>query len=471
MTFSALLWSERMEHWFVLPLIACGVLAGVDVVRFLRTKLDLFDPRTIIAFLAFYGFFVAPILNVVWDRFGAGYDLVLRGDWRPWLGAMAILNGLGLSGYRLAQNWAFHTRQSSATEWRVDHKRFYPVFAFALTLSILAVTAFLWLFGGISGEIEAFEIDKAAYVGKGWLLTLAWPLAVLSFLVLMFTLSRRRRRPRPSWLILVLFLCVAGAGHFVLVGWYGSRSATVWALFWMAGIVHYWSRRLSARIAVAGLIVLTVFMYFYGFYKERGRASLEVLRSPSTWMQPEGYQRDLKGLLLEDLARADTDAYILHNLIKDPGDYSYRWGLTYAGALAILIPRNIWPDRPNFTIDAGTEAQMGKATFLTSYRVYGLSGEALLNFGPAGVVPAFAIFGGILGWYRRKLVSWDPSDARMLLAPLFSMWFIIALVGDSDNLVFAVITQGALVIAAVFFSSVRRRVANGTPIHARFDHR
>src|ERR1700682_6407910 len=60
--------NESFVHWFLLPLIACGILAGVDIVRWLRGRSGLFDPSTTIACLAFYGLFVAPILHVVWDR-------------------------------------------------------------------------------------------------------------------------------------------------------------------------------------------------------------------------------------------------------------------------------------------------------------------------------------------------------------------------------------------------------------------
>ena len=184
------------------------------------------------------------------------------------------------------------------------------------------------------------------------------------------------------------------------------------------------------------------------------------------WMEPRGFERDLKGLFLGDLARADVAAFILHNLVRYPDDYDYRWGLTYAGALAIFIPRNIWPDRPNFKIDAGTEAQLGKITSLQSFRVYGLNGEAMLNFGPLSVVPMFAIYGALLGLYRRKLTSWDSSDARLFLAPLFAMWFGNALVSDSDNLVFGAVTQGFLVILAIVAASKRSSLTSMSAEHA-----
>jgi hypothetical protein len=463
---SCILWNKSVFHWFLLPVGACGVLAGVDVVRWLRGRLDVFDPRTVVGCLAFYGFFLAPILHVVWDIYGVGNEMLLWGDWRPWLGAMASLNALGLIGYRWAHNWMFNRTALSMIRWAINRKRFYPVFALALALSVLGLATYLWELGGISGVVEAYENNQEAFVGKGWLLVFAWPLAVLSFIVIVYAWTDRRRRHQSRLIVGMILLSVVGAGHFLLLGWYGSRAGTIWALFWMAGILHYRFQRLSIRIVTAGLIALVVFMYFYGFYKEQKRESFEILRSPSLWLEPPGYQRDLKHLLLGDLARADSNALILHNLMKDPGDYDYRWGLTYAGAFCILIPKNIWPERPEFTVDAGTEAQQGKVRSWRSSQVYGLSGEALLNFGPLGVVPMFAIFGGILGWYRRKLTSWDALDSRMFLAPFFTILFVTALTGDSDNLVFAAVMEGALVTIAVFVASRRFSVATSARTNA-----
>ncbi len=449
--------NKSVFHWFLVPAMVCGILAGVDIVRWLRGRLELFDPRTIIACLAFYGFFVAPILHVIWDRFGVGDEMVMFGDWRPWLGGMAALNALGLMVYRTAHNWAFSRAVPSRTRWIINRKKFYLAFAFALALSMAGVATYLWQLGGISGVVEAYEKNQEAFVGKGWLLVFAWPIAVLSFIIVVFAWTDRGRKDRYRLTTGMILLSIAGMGHFLLLGWYGSRCATVWALFWMAGIIHYRFRKLPAKMMAIGLIFLITFMYFYGFYKEQKRASFEILRSPSMWLEPGGYSRDVKYLLLGDLARADSNAFILHNLIKDPGDYDYRWGLTYAGGLAILIPTEIWHDRPYFKVDAGTEAQLGKTASRPSSRVYGLSGEALLNFGPLGVICVFTVFGSILGWYRKKLASWDRADARMYLAPFFALMFLVALVSDSDNLVFAAVTQGALVITAIFSASERRR--------------
>lgn len=446
---------SALLHWFLFPVSACGVLSCVDIVRWLRGRLELFDPRTIIACVAFYGLFLAPILHVVWNQFGVNNDLPLWSDWRPWLGWMATLNAIGLVAYRAAQREFFRRTKPSSSRWEFSGKKFYPFATLALACSTAGVIAFLWQFGGIPGMIRDFEHDLPAFVGKGWLLVFAWPLAVLSFIILAYIWSKDRKQIQRPLIIGLILVSIFGIGHFILLGWYGSRSAMVWALFWMAGIIHFRFHKFSRGLMAAGVIFLICFMYFYGFYKERGRAGFTVLSTPGMWMDPQGYDRNIKYVLLGDLARADVTAYILHNIVTRPGDYDLRWGLTYLSGLSVLIPRNIWADRPSVKQEAGTEALWGKGAPWPSTRMYGLNGEAMLNFGPLGVIPLFAIYGAVTGWFRRKLYSWDMLDSRMFLAPFFISMLVVALVYDSDVLVFFAATEGALICAFIIAASTR----------------
>jgi hypothetical protein len=454
LTLAFIAWSDSVVHWFLLPVMACGILSGVDIVRWLRGKLDLFDPQIIIGCVAFYGLFVAPLLNVCWDTYGAG-DLIFWGDWRPWLGAMACLDTLGLGIYRCANQMAFAHTQTSARRWEIDARRPYPFFAFGLLLSIAGAVEFLRELHGISGMVRSFESDPDAFAGKGWLLIFAWPMAVLVFIAVAYVLTRRDKKAATlgSVSIAILVLLAAGVSHFLLVGSYGSRGDVVWALFWMLGIVHYRLRKFSNKLMIVAVIFLVGFMYLYGFYKERQSAAWDVLRAPSAWLDPQGYQRDIKYLLLGDLARADSNAFMLRNLVVDPDDYDYRWGLTYIAAPSFVIPKSLWPQRPQVRVDAGSEALWGKATQWKSSRLYGLGGEAMLNFGPWGVVPVFGVYGGLLGWYRRKLSSWDRADARIFLAPFFTSLLVRGFVYDSDTLLFSSLTQGTLVILVLFLAS------------------
>ena len=71
------------------------------------------------------------------------------------------------------------------------------------------------------------------------------------------------------------------------------------------------------------------------------------------------------------------------------------------------------------------------------------------------------VFGVVVGWVRRCLRTWDPADCRLLLGPyLVNMCFVL-LVGDSDNLVFFVITNGAIPILVLGLSSTGQIVGRG----------
>jgi hypothetical protein len=443
------------RHWFLLPVTACGVLTVVDIVRWLTGRLDLFDPRTVIACVAFYGFFMAPLLNVHWDSFGVG-DLPYWGDWRPWLGAMGCLNAAGLCAFRFAHHVLFVKTSPSLQSWEINQRRPYPFFAFGVLISVAATVAFLWQLNGVAGILRAFESDPDAFVGKGWLLVFAWPTVILSFIAMIYVMTNRDRAYGRGILVIAFLLLIAGGiTHLALVGSYGSRGSTIWALFWMLGIVHFRIRKLPSAMAVLALLFLIAFMYLYGFYKEKKTAAFEIVRAPSLWLHPEGYQRNLTFLLLGDLARSDSDAFILRNLVSTPDDYDYRWGLTYIGGFTVLIPKNVWPDRPEVRVDAGSEALWGKATQLRSSRMYGVGGEAMLNFGPWGVVPMFAVYGALVGWYRRKLASWHAWDTRMFLAPFFASILLRALICDSDVLLFSTITEASFIMLVLFLASKR----------------
>ena len=87
--------------------------------------------------------------------------------------------------------------------------------------------------------------------------------------------------------------------------------------------------------------------------------------------------------------------------------------------------------------------------------MYGLGGEAMLNFGPSGVVGAYLLYGIVLGWYRKKMLTLHPEDARMYLMPLLTLVTIIVSFGDSDNTMFLFLKDGAMLTLVVLLSSTR----------------
>jgi hypothetical protein len=68
-----------------------------------------------------------------------------------------------------------------------------------------------------------------------------------------------------------------------------------------------------------------------------------------------------------------------------------------------------------------------------------------------------------LGWYRRKLTSWDAADARTFLAPLATILFATAFVADSDNVLFLFVVDGSLITAAFLMSIKKVRWVQQAP--------
>ncbi len=100
---------------------------------------------------------------------------------------------------------------------------------------------------------------------------------------------------------------------------------------------------------------------------------------------------------------------------------------------------------------------------LESSRIYGLAGEAVLNFGPVSVPIVFIPFGFLVGRVRRWQRSLEPGDARLLLVPLFVNLCFVVLTCDSDNSLFFLIKNGAIPWLVIMVGSTRVGVPDALP--------
>jgi hypothetical protein len=406
-----LLASEKVAHWFVIPVFVCGVIIGVDAFDWFRGRVGVFDPAGIIGLLGVHFFFLAPLLHVVWDVW-LPYIEPPR-DWRDWLGGMASINAVGLLMYRYARERASMLGPRSPTKafWQVDRRR---LLLAAICGMLLSGALQCWVYarsGGVLGFVEAYSdtIGNAdseySLKGWGWIFVVSESFPVLA--MILFAVWSSRSVAARSWLTIVAVLF----GYFLLRiffgGLLGSRSNTVFALFWAAGIVHFWIRPITRGFVFAGLGFLAFFMYLYGFYKELGVEALAAFEEGS--LNEKDTRRSFQGMLLGDLGRADVHAFLLHRLWKPDSDYQYAWGRTYLGSIALLVPASIWPDRPPHKTKEGTDAEFGAGTYdegrWYSSHVYGIAGETMLNFGPFPVPLAYMLFGMIVGRLRRFLVT------------------------------------------------------------------
>lgn len=444
----------RFQHWFVVPVAVCGALAACDALDWLRGRFDIFDPVGLIGLFGVYFFFAAPLLHVAWDRWiSSAYWLALvppPSDWRPWLGWMAWLNALGLLCYRAARA-PFLGQRGPRRRWRVWRlapRRFGPILLIAVALTTLAQVLVFLAFGGFGGFISAFEEQsRDGFAGLGWAFAIAESAPILLLMGVAAELGSRARK--PSWTTVILVLLAFFCLRLIFGGLRGSRSNTVWALFWGVGILHLWVRPIPKRLIVAGLAFLLTFMYFYGFYKAVGRDALRAFEGAEVRAElVEDTGRSFEALVLADLGRSDIQAFILYRLSERDAGMRLARGRTYLGALALLVPRSAWPDRPPTKQKEGTELFYGPGSYVpgrwSASKVYGLAGEAMLNFGPLAVPLAFIIFGLLVGFLHRHLRELGRRDARLLIAPFLVNLCIIVLISDSDNILFSLIKNGAV---------------------------
>jgi hypothetical protein len=459
--------NERMCHWFVIPVFVCGLLIGPDALRWLRGKYDLFDPKGLVGALGWHLFFLAPLLFIRWNMEMLHVDN--PPDWRPWVGYLSILNVVALVTYQKFQSIGFHRPvPNKRTQWIIDARYAPPLFLVFGAVALMAQAYYFLRMGGIAGIVETASQTRetgrlAGPLGLGLFQIAGQSLPMIALICL--TLIRASlRRKQASFVTIVVLLFLLTVIQFLLAGFIGSRSATVWPLFWMAGIVHYFWRPIGRRSAYIGLVVLGLFMYIYGFYKEGGPKAIEMLATGKASFSTleSATDRTLDRLVISDLSRVDVQSYELYKL-RNSTDYTYRWGKTYVSAVISYVPSWIWKSKPPDTekVVAGTDLLLGGRTYSPGDRfrnaawVYGLGGEAMLNFGFLAVPLPFAIWGFLMGRYRRAVLTWRSKDARKLLAPFATLLLVVALFSDLDDLINLFLYTGGFVVLLVFLSSKR----------------
>lgn len=452
--------SEACQHWFVIPVLVCGVLIGMDLVDWLRGRMDLFDPIGLIGALGFHGFFLAPLLHVsvnYWMPY-----IEPPSDWREWLGKMGFINVAGLGVYlAVSRLWLGLRHPPPRRIWQVRHPGLVLCAALLLTS---ALQSYVYLhFGGISGYVALYEreadMGKSSFTGWGWVFIVSESFPRLAFVA--FTLLLWRRGKPSSWGVLVLGLVVFFGLLILFGGLRGSRSNIIWSMFWALAVTHFCLRPIPRKFVLPGIAGLLGFMILYSAFKHGGTKDFQ--RAVTGQATQRG--SNLTRVSLGDLARSDVQAFLLYRMSRPGTDYELAWGRTYLGAAALLIPEALWPERPPSKVQEGTWILWGRSgSIYKASNLYGLGGETMLNFGPAVVPLAFGVFALLLGVLRSWIYGLHPRDGRVFLLPVFVSLSILGLVCDSDNVVFFLFQYGGMlgvVLLLICRPSARPAAARG----------
>ena len=372
---------------------------------------------------------------------------------------MACLNLLGLLIYRYLRDPLAGRLKSTRKVWVLQPGRFWLFLPLLLFVSAFLQALIYTGRGGILGYIEAFTRKDVAYQtesGQVGMIAESFPILVM----IGYALLARRNRGLASWPALAAVVFVVGLLIFLFGGLKGSRSNTLFSVFWVVGMIHFAIRPLNKKLLLSGLAVVMVLGYVYTLvYKAGGIRSLRLVESGADLNDLERKTgRSTEGMVLGDLGRSDMQAFLLRQSLNRDLEYDFGLGRTYYATATRFIPSFIWHDRPLLKTFEGTEIQWGKGSYdplnrAASY-VYGMSGEAILNFGPYGVPFVFLVWTWIIGRGRKWILSLDANDVRRLLSPLVSLICFLILTSDSDNIFFTTFKWGTVPLLLLWVCSV-----------------
>ncbi len=450
--------SDEFIHWFTIPVLMSGIIIGMDAIDWIRKKVDLFDPVGFIGLFGFHFFFLAPLLQIYWD-FGMTY-VDPPDDWRNWLGGMAIINSLGLIIYRKTRKFIFNKLATKKIKsyWKINTLKMLRISIPLLIIMFSTQVLIYARYGGIFGYITTFTEKTDDFEGQGFLFLISESFPII--LLFLIALLLRKSKHKKNILLIFSFLLIYFIIRIFFGGLRGSRSNILWAMIWAVGVIHLWLRPLSRKFIYFGIIILIVFALGYDVYKKAGSDVLKAIQHKGSLLEvSEKSGRGIDTVLLDDLSRTNVQAYVLYKLVAYPDSYQLALGRSYLGDISILIPKKIWPDRIPTKVKEGTDIIKGQGSYdkydYISSRIYGLTGEFMLNFGYLFTPLTFIILGVYVALIRYLLYFLRPDDGRLLLYPFLVISCFLILVQDLDNFIFGLTKNFSLPFIIVFLSSVR----------------
>lgn len=460
---SALLNPLQMVHWAAIPVILCGSIIGADMIAWLRGEYDAFDVIGVSGAFGYYFFFLSSIV-LLWTNEGIPYALDNPGDFRPVVGIWGTFSSLGLLIYAVVSKSISRKPWHFKTTWDFCPGRTYQVLGAFLGLALVC-QLYLFATRGLTAGFER-QTHGTAEMGLGVPSILGRSLFLLCCIILFIqyaTPYRHRLIARGAYWCL---LFVAVLSMFFSTFSASSRGLIVFPLFWVVILIHYLLKPLRARMLAVLVAVIILFGWWHAFYKSMGVEFYSHLwEGRSISDISEETDRTLDTYLLGDMSRIRIQTYLLYHLLNSPDRYDLPLGQTYLRAPTVAIPRWIWHDKPNRTgkVLASTEFLYGEGDYSeadfkeTSSHCYGIVGEAMLNFGPWCMPVAYALWGVIVGLFRKYCNGIRRGDLRILIVPLLVWWGFQLLLWDSDNYIGHNINRAVIPVFAIWYATRRHK--------------
>jgi hypothetical protein len=290
-------------------------------------------------------------------------------------------------------------------------------------------------FGGIAGYVNILSLRVKEFEGLGWLTSIIRTFSIIDLIYFSYLITRRKLTVSVI-VVYVIHLLI----FVVLALLTGSRGSLLVNFLLMALVYHNSVRRISARwlltLAASTLLIASM---------------LEVARQRLAF----GEEGILTGLSEErqnekkmSFAWAKYGINPLELLLNADRVTMY-YGLTYLTVFTNIIPRAIWPEKP----DSGgviLTKEYTSETGGTSYLSTGIIPEAIMNFGvPLGIVVGTFEYGALVGGlilyyirYRQRLLTNSPYKFIDSVRFAYISWGMMGLiVGEFTNVIVNLLVQ------------------------------
>lgn len=440
------------RHWMLLPNFAMSnILIYMAVLSFFKSKYKYFSVKFIVYVFSFYFFTVVPLLTIKWDYYIP--NVIQPSDWRTWIGILSIVNLIGILILIFIQK--INIFNIKFTTWKINYSKFYKLSFLTLIITFLAQTYYYFSVGGISSFINLYSnrYNNGAFNDSGFMFTLTESFPIVLGLTIIVYMKKNNYKPKWIWLILLLFVIFIVRMYFG--GLRGSRSNTIWAIFWIVSLIHIWIRPINLRIISLGTLLLILFMNIYSLYKMHGTDFYEIfVQSDERIEVLNDNNNGMETVLLQDFGRTDTQAYILYKNLTN-NDTPKAFGETYLGTVTLLLPDSLDIFEFDRKIKFGTDILYGTGSYesgFSSSKVYGLYGEAVLNFGIIFGLLSFVVWGLVVNYISVLQHKMTKQDSRMMIVPLLLIGSILMLINDSDNMLFFLIKNGLIPFIIIILS-------------------
>lgn len=455
--------SNEFTGSYLILLSFCAAFASSDFIDALREKSDILAPRALVSIIMLNGVFIAPILHIFQDV-NPSY-VSLPESMAVAFKNIAVVHLLGLFLYFIAlripkKNKTFKTPSHSEQFLKLKFISYSNAMLAAGLFSLAVFVYYVLTLGGPVNWLNSQLNYRESTLGPGWLIAIAESFPTLFFISYILKLHTKNLSDdeKKKRLVIAFFLLIVVV--FVTSGLRGSRANLVWPALTALLLIHILHFRVRMQLLVFLSIALLIFSSVYDIYKKTGTEGLITARESGIQSVEEDANRSFgfTSLLTGDFARSAMQAIVLDRWNEET--FQPFAGRTYIGDALEFIPNAGTSEAfPNKRI-ASTEILYGERSSQTKHtldsRIYGLQGEALMNFGPFGAIAVLIPFAFVV---RRSETTFEKSKKTKtpslavysaILAPIIILLFL----SDFDNVLYNFTSNALVPILAIQFGKI-----------------